>query len=214
MVVLASITESLVTFATNVVHDVGLPGVFLLMLLESACIPIPSEATMLFAGFSVSTHNQTLLGITAAGVLGNLVGSWIAYGVGALGRLELLERHGRVIHVTPARLAAADRWFARHGSASVFVCRLLPVVRTFISLPAGVARMPLARFTLLTVAGCAPFVFALGLIGDQVGSRWRNWKDALGYVDYVMAALVVVGVLWLIVALLRRDSGASAADLG
>jgi membrane protein DedA with SNARE-associated domain len=205
VVVLASVTDSLVTFATHVVRDVGLPGVFLLMLLESACIPIPSEATMLFAGFNVSTGHDTLLTITLAGVLGNLAGSWVAYAVGYYGRVGVLERHGRALHISPNQLARADRWFERYGAAAVFFSRMLPVIRTFISLPAGVARMPFWRFSLLTLAGCVPWVFALGFIGEQVGGHWKQWRDDLAYADYAIVALVVIGVIYLIVR--RRRNG-------
>jgi membrane protein DedA with SNARE-associated domain len=209
---LASVTDSLVTFATNLVRDGGLPAVFLLMLLESACIPIPSEATMLFAGFAVTDataahHHLTLVGIVVAGVLGNLVGSWIAYAVGYFGRRELVEQHGQRFHLKPSHVAWADRWFDRYGSASVFFSRMLPIVRTFISLPAGIARMGFGRFTALTLAGCIPWVLALALIGDGVGSRWTQWKNGLHYVDYVVIALVVVGAVWL---LLRRRRVARA----
>ncbi|MGI8920961.1 MAG: DedA family protein [Solirubrobacteraceae bacterium] len=216
----ASITGSLVTFATNVVHDIGLAGVFVLMTLESACIPIPSETTMLFAGANVSdpqiAHHLTLLGITVAGVAGNVLGSWIAYGVGYFGRLELVERHGSKLHIKPAQLARADRWFERYGGITVLVCRVLPVVRTFISLPAGVARMPFWRFTALTTLGCIPWVLMLAIIGDQVGGKWRSWKDAFSYADYVVAALVVVWLMWLIVRRVRRGGGTSqpAPDAG
>ena len=206
--ILASVTDSLVNFATNVINDIGLPGVFLLMLLESACVPIPSEATMLFAGFTVFQGHHTLLGITAAGVLGNLVGSWIAYGVGYFGRMELVERHGSKLHIKPSQLARADRYFERYGGITVFVCRLLPVIRTFISLPAGVARMPFVRFSVLTLAGVIPWVFALALIGREVGHSWHSWKDSLSYVDYTVAALIIAGIVWAIVRAMRR-SGAS-----
>src|SRR3954469_21271255 len=130
---LASITDPLVRFATNVVGDLGLAGVFVLMLLESACIPIPSETTMLFAGFNVHNGEYSLFAATAAGVIGNLVGSWIAYGVGYYGRLEWLEKHGRKLHVKPEHLEWADRWFARWGAPAVFFSRMLPIIRTFIS---------------------------------------------------------------------------------
>ena len=116
------------------------------MTLESALIPIPSEATMLFAGFKVDDGTLTLFGIVAAGVLGNLVGSWIAYAIGYYGRLELVERH-RVFHTNRRYLDWADDWFNRHGDATVFFSRMLPIIRTFISLPAGIARMPFWRFT-------------------------------------------------------------------
>ena len=135
MVVLASITDTLATFATNVVGDLGLPGIFLLMLAESACIPIPSEATMLFAGFNVDKGEYSLLAIVVVGSLANLVGSWIAYAVGYYGRIELLERHGRKLHITPKHLDWADRWFERYGAPTVFFTRMLPIIRTFISLP-------------------------------------------------------------------------------
>src|ERR687888_916666 len=133
----ADILDPLVNAATNVIDAMGLAGVFVLMTLESACIPIPSEAIMLFAGFNVSEGNMTLLGIVVAGVLGNLVGSLIAYAAGYYGRLELLDRN-RLIHINRRHLDWTDRWFEQHGSATVFFSRLLPVVRTFISLPAGV----------------------------------------------------------------------------
>jgi membrane protein DedA with SNARE-associated domain len=207
VVLLASVTDSLVTFATNVVSDLGVAGVFVLMLLESACIPIPSEATMLFAGFGVAKGDHTLFAVTAAGVAGNLVGSWLAYAVGYFGRLELLERHGSKLHVKPSHLEWADRWFARYGSPAVFFSRLLPIIRTFISLPAGVARMPFWRFSILTLLGCVPWVFMLAFVGDQVGARWHEWKDALHYVDYAVAALIVVGIVYLIVRAVRRRRG-------
>lgn len=213
---LASVTDSLVTFATHLVRDGGLPAVFLLMVLESACIPIPSEATMLFAGFAVSDatashHHLTVAGIVAAGVLGNLVGSWIAYAVGYFGRRELVEAHGHRLHLNPSHVAWADRWFERYGGASVFFSRMLPVVRTFISLPAGIARMNFWKFTVLTVAGSLPWVLALALIGDAVGSRWTQWKDGLHYVDYVVLALLVVGAVWL---LLRRRARRASVTAG
>jgi membrane protein DedA with SNARE-associated domain len=203
-VVLASITDSLATFATNVVGDLGLPGIFLLMLLESACIPIPSEATMLFAGFNVHNGEYSLFAITVAGVLGNLVGSWIAYAVGYYGRIELLEQHGSKLHIKKSQLDWADRWFERYGDATVFFTRMLPIIRTFISLPAGVARMPFWRFTVLTLAGCVPWVFLLGFIGKQAGDNWDQWKDNLHYVDYAVAATILLGIAYLLIR--RRGS--------
>src|SRR3954467_10498882 len=208
--VLASVTDSLVTFATNVVRDLGLPGVFLLMVLESACIPIPSEATMLFAGFNVHNGEYSLLAATLVGASANLVGSWIAYGVGYYGRAELLEKHGKFLHVRPHDLERADRWFERWGSWAVFFSRMLPIVRTFISLPAGVARMPFVRFSVLTFLGCLPWVFLLTFIGQQAGAHWEDWKDALHYVDYAVAAMLVLGIAYLIVSR-RRARGANVA---
>jgi membrane protein DedA with SNARE-associated domain len=201
MLVLASITEPLINLATDVVEAMGLPGIFVLMTLESACIPIPSEATMLFAGFAVSRAEYSLLAATLVGSFANLVGSWIAYGVGYFGRVELLERHGRKLHVKPHHLQQADRWFERHGDAAVFFTRMLPIVRTFISLPAGVARMPFVRFSVLTFLGCIPWVFMLAFIGEQAGANWEDWKDSLHYFDYAVAIAIVAiaayyGIRW------------------
>jgi membrane protein DedA with SNARE-associated domain len=198
------ILDPIVNVATDFISATGLPAVFLLMLLESACIPIPSEATMLFAGFSVSDGDLTLFGIVAAGVLGNLVGSWLAYAAGYYGRLELLEKN-RLVHVNRKHLLWADNWFDRYGSATVFFTRLLPIIRTFISLPAGVARMPFWRFTGLTLAGCIPWVLMLALIGREAGDRWEQWRDHLHYVDYAVLAGILVLVAYLLMKRRRGD---------
>src|SRR5215217_8342997 len=141
---LASVTDffldPIVNAGTDFISSTGLPAVFALMALESACLPVPSEAIMLFAGSSVAEGELSMVGIVVAGVLGNLVGSWIAYAVGYYGRIDLLEKN-RLIHISPKHLKWADDWFARHGDATVFFSRMLPIVRTFISLPAGAAKM-------------------------------------------------------------------------
>jgi membrane protein DedA with SNARE-associated domain len=207
VLVLASITDPLVQFAVDVINKLGLPGVFVLMTAESACLPIPSEATMLFAGFNVANGEYSLFAATAVGVAGNLLGSWIAYAVGYYGRVDILERYGSKLHIKPSHLAWADRWFERYGDATVFFSRLLPIIRTFISLPAGVARMPFWRFTALTLLGCIPWVFALAFIGKEAGDNWDRWKDKLHYVDYAVVAAILLGLTWLIV---RRRRGADA----
>jgi membrane protein DedA with SNARE-associated domain len=207
---IAAITDRLVDFAVNVVGDLGLGGVFVLMLLESACIPVPSEATMLFAGFNVDKGEYSLFAAVAVGVVANLIGSWIAYAVGYYGRIEWLEKHGRKLHIKPEHLAWADRWFERWGAPTVFFTRMLPIIRTFISLPAGVARMPFWRFTVLTLAGCIPWVFLLAFIGKQAGANWTDWKDSLHYVDYAVLALVVIGAVWLFLRARRRRAAAAA----
>jgi membrane protein DedA with SNARE-associated domain len=163
---------------------------------------------MLFAGFGVSKGDYSLFEIVAAGVLGNLAGSWIAYGVGYYGRIDLLEKHGRKLHIKKSHLEWADRWFQRHGDATVFFTRMLPIIRTFISLPAGVARMPFWRFTGFTLAGCIPWVLLLGFIGKQAGDRWDDWKDKLHYVDYAVVLAIVLGIAWLVIR--RRRAGALA----
>jgi membrane protein DedA with SNARE-associated domain len=211
MPVLASITDPIVEVAVDVVDAMGLPGVFVLMLLESACIPVPSEATMLFAGFNVSRGEYSLFAATAVGSLANLVGSWIAYWVGYAGRVDILEKHGRKLHIKPSHLAWADRWFEKHGDATVFFTRMLPIIRTFISLPAGVARMPFWRFSVLTLAGCVPWVLMLTYIGQQAGNRWEDWKDSLHYLDYAVAAGIVIGVVYLALRSRKRRRRSDAA---
>ena len=155
--VVASLTDPLVQFAVDVVDKLGLPGVFALMVAESACIPIPSEGTMLFAGFNVS--EGALLAVRRRRwwrPRANVVGSWIAYAVGYYGRVDILEKHGKKLHIKPSHLAWADRWFEKYGSWTVFLTRMLPIIRTFISLPAGVARMPFWRFTAADRRGLPP----------------------------------------------------------
>ncbi len=198
--VVASITGALAGFATHVVGTIGLPGIFALMVAESACVPIPSEATMLFAGFYVATGHWSLWAITLAGVLGNLLGSWIAYAVGYFGRTELLERR---LRISTRHVAWADRWFARYGAPAVFFSRLLPGVRTFISLPAGAARMPFWRFSALTLAGCVPWVLVLGLIGQQVGRNWPAWREDLHYLDLAGIALLILALAWIAIQVTR-----------
>lgn len=199
------ILDPIVQVATDFIDAVGLVGVFVLMLLESACIPVPSEAIMLFAGFSVSEGDLTLVGIVTAGVLGNVVGSWIAWAAGYYGRLELLEKN-RLIHLSPKHLAAADRWFEKRGDMTVLVSRMLPIIRTFISLPAGAAKMPFWRFTTLTLIGCIPWVLALALIGREVGDNWEDWRDKLHYLDYPVLALIIGGTVYLVIRW-RRGGG-------
>jgi membrane protein DedA with SNARE-associated domain len=207
----ASLTDPIVQFAVDVIDKLGLPGIFVLMVAESACIPIPSEATMLFAGFNVSNGEYPLLAVVAVGTAANVVGSWIAYAVGYYGRVDILEKHGRKLHIKPSHLQWADRWFERYGSWTVFLTRMLPIIRTFISLPAGVARMPFWRFTALTALGCIPWIFMLAFIGKQAGDRWETWKDSLHYVDYGVAAVIVVGVVYLIVRNRRGRTKPEAA---
>ena len=205
MTLLASITDPIVDLAVDVVDAIGLLGIFILMVLESACIPVPSEATMLFAGFNVSDGEYSLFAAVAVGSVANLVGSWIAYGVGYYGRVDVLEKHGKKLHIKKSHLEWADRWFERHGDATVFFTRMLPIIRTFISLPAGVARMPFWRFSVLTLAGCVPWVLMLTFIGQQAGDNWESWKDSLHYVDYAVAAAIVIGVIYLLVRRRRGD---------
>jgi membrane protein DedA with SNARE-associated domain len=217
MLVLASVTESLVNDTSHFVRDAGLPGIFALMAIGSACIPIPSEVVMLFAGFAVadpgqsaSHHHLTILGIVLAGLLGTMVGSWITYAIGRGGRLELLERHGSKLHMGPAQIGRAEHWFERFGQPVVFFGRMVPLIRAFVSLPAGVARMPFWRFTVLSLLGSLPWVLALALVGHALGGNWTSVRKDFQYVDYAILALILAGIVYAIVR--RRHGGATSAS--
>jgi membrane protein DedA with SNARE-associated domain len=219
MLVLASISETLVNETSHFVREAGLPGVFVLMALGSACIPIPSEVVMLFAGFAVANpgqsatqHHMTMLGIILAGLLGTMVGSWVAYGVGRGGRLELLERHGAKIHMGPSQVDRADRWFQRYGQPTVLFGRLIPLVRAFVSLPAGIAKMPLGRFSVLTLIGSIPWVVGLAYLGHALGGDWTSARRYFEYVDYAIVAVIVLAIVYAVFR--RRRRGQPAADAG
>jgi membrane protein DedA with SNARE-associated domain len=201
----ASVTDSLVTLATHIIRDLGLGGVALLTM-TSGVIGLPgTEPTMLFAGFNVFEHHQTLLGIIAAGVVGDVLGASIAYCIGYFGRVELIERHGNKLHVSARRLEMAHRWFDRYGAPVIFVSRLVPLVRAVFPYAAGVAEMPFARFLLFTTLGSIVWISGLGVLGQAVGSNWTSWRHNLEYVDYLALALLVAAIVLLIV---RRSRGA------
>lgn len=199
----ADLTGPIVDFCVKVIEGAGLGGIFLLMAAGSACIPIPSEAVMLFAGFSVSNGDQTLVGVTLAGLAGNMAGSWLTYALGYYGRIDLLEKN-RLFHISPSRLAWVDGWFQRRGDATVFFGRVIPLVRAFVSLPAGVAKMPLWRFSWLSALGSLPWVLGGALVGRAVGSQWEQWRHSLGYFDYVVVAAIAAGVIYMV---LKRRRG-------
>src|ERR1700743_2835407 len=200
----ASLTGPIVEFCVNVIDDTGLAGIFLLMGAGSACIPIPSEAVMLFAGFTVSEGHHTLLQIMVAGFLGNIAGSWLTYAIGYYGRVDLMERN-KLIHVSPARLARVDGWFQRHGDVTVPVCRVIPLVRAFISLPAGLAKMPFWRFTWLTALGSLPWVIGFGLLCRAGGDEWKKWRQTPSIPDYTVVAAIVAAIAYWIYKRVTRD---------
>jgi membrane protein DedA with SNARE-associated domain len=188
---------------TQLIGDYGYVAVFVLMTLESACIPVPSEVTMLFGGalasaaFAGAGQELDFVAVGLLGTLGNLLGSWLAYWAGAVGGRPLVDRFGRYLLVLPHEVDRAHDWFERRGELAVFVSRLLPVIRTFISLPAGVARMPFWRFSIYTVLGCLPWTFALAWLGYALGENWTAVEDVLQPVAWAIAAVVVaVGVWW------------------
>lgn len=213
MLVLASISETAVNECAHIVREGGLPAIFLLMAASSACIPVPAEVVMMFAGFAVSdpggsasAHHMTMVGIILAGLLGSMAGSFVAYAVGRGGRLELFERHGKRFHVGPEQIEKADRWFHRYGEPAVLFGRVVPVVRAVVSLPAGLAKMPIGRFTAFTLVGSVPFVAGFALAGQALGSDWESVRKGFEYVDYVILVLVIAGIGYWIVRRRRQPA--------
>ncbi len=194
---LEAILQPLIDWVTETIGDYGLFAVFGLMLLESMGILIPSEAISPFAGYLVSQGRMGLFGAVAAGVLGNLAGSWIAYLIGLWGGRELWFHYGRYVGVRRHHLILAEKWFDKYGEFTVFISRCLPVVRTFISFPAGTARMNFAKFTFYTFLGCVPWVFALTYLGYLLGENWEMIGDYLHYLDYAVALGVLAGAVYL-----------------
>ncbi|HWK36631.1 DedA family protein [Sphingomonas sp.] len=178
-----------------VIEATGYLGVLILMAIESACVPLPSELVMPFAGYLVSTGQMNLYAAATAGALGCNVGSIIAYEVGKRGGRPVIERWGKYLLIGPDELDAADRFFQRWGNSAVFIGRLLPVIRTFIAFPAGVARMPLIPFHLYTFAGSWPFCLALTWVGMKLGQAWHSdprLKAAFHSADAVIGVVLVV----------------------
>jgi membrane protein DedA with SNARE-associated domain len=195
-----ALDQFVLPFIDSLYGRFGYVGVVIAMSIESAAIPIPSELILPFAGWSVArgvleplTQSPwTYWGAVVAGVVGNTAGSLVGYAVGAFGGRPLLERYGRYVLISTHDLDLADRWFARWGDLTVFFSRMLPIVRTFISIPAGVARMPLWRFVVFSVAGAIPWVMLLVWGGFVLGDNWQQIKGALRGLDYLVAAAVIV----------------------
>jgi membrane protein DedA with SNARE-associated domain len=182
---------SLSAIIIAIISALGYGGVVMLMAIESACVPLPSEVTMPFAGYLVASGRFNLQLVALAGTLGCLLGSYAAYFVGASGGRWVLERYGRYVLIAPHELELADHFFARWGGPAVFISRLLPAVRTFIALPAGVARMRLLPFSLYTIAGSYIWCLVLAWIGMKLGQHWDTLGPYFHRFDLVIAAVLV-----------------------
>jgi len=206
----ASVTASLVTFATHVVNDLGLAGVALLIVMSQLVIVPGTEVTMLFAGFSVDTHHLTLLGIIVFGVLGDVIGASIAYAIGYFGLHEVLARRGSPLHIDEKKIERANGWFDRFGSPAVAVSRCIPVFRSAPPYAAGVVKMPYLRFVSMATLGSIVWMTAWALVGKAVGHNWQQWKNHLDIVDYVVVALIVVALAWWLLRVVRGRRAARA----
>ena len=205
---LAFIDEIVIPFLNGLYGAVGYIGVMLAMAIESAMVPLPSELILPYAGFLVSDTTQlepltkgpwSFWIVAIVATIGNTLGSLVAYAIGAYGGRPFLERYGRYLLIRPHEIELADRFFEKYGNATVFIGRLLPIVRTFISFPAGVARMPLGRFIAYSTAGAFLWSILLVWAGTQLGARWEDIRHALQPFDLVIAVAVVVlvvGFIW------------------
>lgn len=198
---LEKIITALAGFIIAVISKTGYLGVVLLMAIESACIPLPSEIIMPFAGFLVYKGELNLFLVATAGALGCNLGSLVAYEIGCYGGRPLVERYGSHIFLGKHELEMAERFFQRFGSAAVFFGRLLPVIRTFIALPAGITRMPRLRFHIYTFAGSWPWCFMLAWVGMKLGEQWdkdprlKQWFHRL---DLLIVLLLLAAVTWFV----------------
>ena len=193
---LEKLLAAMAAWIIGVISSMGYGGIVLLMAIESACIPLPSEIIMPFAGFLVSKGEMTLWGIALAGAVGCVVGSIPAYYLGMFGGRPLAERFGRYVLVSKKDLDMADRWFATRGEIIIFIARLLPGVRTFIAFPAGVARMHMGTFIIYTFVGSFIWCYALGYVGMKAGEHWEDLKVYFHQAHYIIAALGLVFVVW------------------
>jgi membrane protein DedA with SNARE-associated domain len=195
---MVGLIEYVSNLAINLIENLGYWGVFIGMTLESACIPLPSEIIMPLSGFVAYEGKMTLIGITIVGALGNLFGSLIAYFVGLKAGRPVLEKYGKYILITHKNLEMADRWFEKYGDEAVFISRLLPIIRTFISLPAGIARMDLKKFIIYTFLGSLPWTFAMGYIGFILGPNWNIIRSYFHILDIIVIIGIIVLISYLI----------------
>jgi membrane protein DedA with SNARE-associated domain len=199
----------------HLIATYGYVAVFVLMVAESACLPVPSELIMTFAGAiaagAVPGTSLNLIAVIAAGVAGNVVGSYLAWAVGRYGGQPALRRWGHRLWLRDHDLDRASNWFDRYGPRAVLIGRVLPVVRTFISLPAGVADMEPVRFGIYTTTGCIPWTAALAYAGYAVGANWQSIVNAFHGPTYIIAALVVIGLIVAICWYVRRHRADHAA---
>jgi membrane protein DedA with SNARE-associated domain len=199
---IAKIITVLSGFIVATISAMGYSGIVLLMAIESACIPLPSEIIMPFSGYLVSTGEMTLWGVAIAGAVGCVLGSLIAYWVGMYGGRPFIEKYGKYILLSRHDLDIADRWFAKYGEIIVFVSRLLPAIRTFIAFPAGVARMNLPRFVIYTFAGSLPWCLALAYVGQKLGEQWdkddtlKTWFHRFDFLIGIAGVLFVTWWVW------------------
>jgi membrane protein DedA with SNARE-associated domain len=208
---IARIIEILSGFIVATISALGYSGIVLLMAIESACIPLPSEIIMPFAGYLVSTGGMNLWAVGVAGAFGCVLGSLVAYWAGMYGGRPIIEKYGRYVLISRHDLDLADRWFTRYGELIVFTSRLLPVIRTFIAFPAGIARMNLKRFVIYTFAGSLPWCLGLAYVGQKLGEQWnkdetlKTWFHRFDFLIGIAGLILVVWWVWRHIGHLRQE---------
>jgi membrane protein DedA with SNARE-associated domain len=190
------IVAVLFVFIKSVIAVTGYGGLAILMAIESACIPLPSELIMPFAGYLVYQGTMNLFWAATAGAIGCNLGSLVAYEIGCYGGRPLVEKYGRWILLSRRELAWADAFFLRWGYLAVFIGRLLPVIRTFIALPAGISRMPRVRFHTYTFLGSWPWCLMLAWLGMKLGQNWRELGKYFHQFDAVIGIVLLSGIIW------------------
>jgi membrane protein DedA with SNARE-associated domain len=193
---ITAIIDFLAQIVIQTIDFAGYWGVFFLMLVESCGIPMPSEVIMPFSGFLVFEGKLDFWAISFIGAFGNLVGSWLAYWIGWKGGRPLIEKYGKYILISKHDLNLADKWFAKYGDWTVFFGRLLPVVRTYISFPAGISKMDLKKFSIYTFFGALPWTVLFAWLGVRMGENWEKIRETLHNFDMSIAVLVVVLIVW------------------
>lgn len=211
---IARLLEILSGIIVAVISTLGYSGIVLLMAIESACVPLPSEIIMPFSGYLVSTGQMNLWLVSLAGAVGCVLGSLVAYWVGMKGGRPLIEKYGRYVLVSRHDLDLADRWFEKRGEIIVFVSRMLPAIRTFIAFPAGVARMNLKRFVIYTFAGSFPWCLGLAYVGQKLGEKWnkddtlKTWFHRFDFLIGIVAVILIAWWIWRHVGHLRKENAA------
>lgn len=209
---ISSLLSLLASIIISVISTAGYFGVFFLMALESACVPIPSEIIMPFAGFLIWQGEFTFFSAVVWGALGNLAGSILAYYAGYYGGRAVIEKYGKYILISHHDLSMSDKWFAKYGQGAVFFGRLLPVIRTFISLPAGIARMDIKRFCIFTFLGSLFWSGFLAYIGCIMGENWENIKFYFHKFDILIGVLLIVGAVWWVRRHLKNSNASNNVE--
>lgn len=197
---------SLITsFIINSINSLGYLGIVAMMIIESACIPLPSEVIMPFSGFLASTGRFSLLGVILVGSLGSVIGSLIAYFFGFFGGRIFLEKYGKYLLISRHDLDLADKFFQKHGAKAAFFTRMMPIFRTFISLPAGIAKMNLLKFTVYTFVGSIPWCWSLAFLGKKLGENWQVLGSYFKKFDFIIIGLIIIAIILYIIRHIKNE---------